>query len=241
MPTAHAFEQIIVANIDQVVPVFAAADPTPKWNMLDRYLISAESSRLPSLIVITKLDLVSATKGDYQDDLKDVIEEYRRIGYRVIVTSTVTSQGLEELKDALHDRVTVFVGKSGVGKTSLLNALQPGLGLIVKEISKSTGKGRHTTSYLEMFPLENGGAIVDTPGVREFGPWNVYGDDLVYCFPEMRGYVGKCKFGLDCRHEKEPECVIREAVLKGEISQRRYKVYLGFRDETYLPSGHRDI
>jgi ribosome biogenesis GTPase len=133
---------------------------------------------------------------------------------------------MEALRQALSGRISVLVGKSGVGKTTLLNALQPGLGLHVGEISRATGKGRHTTVGLEMFPLAGGGAIVDTPGMREFGVWDTGEDELAMFFPEMRGYIGRCRFGLDCRHDEEPGCAIRQAVLAEQISPRRYHSYL---------------
>jgi len=124
------------------------------------------------------------------------------------------------------------VGKSGVGKTSLLNAIQPGLGLRVKAVSQGEqGKGRHTTTLLEMFDLDFGGSLVDTPGIREFGLWEVAGEDLAYWFPEMANHVGKCKFGLSCRHDREPGCAIRQAVVSGEISPHRYKSYMNLRGE----------
>jgi ribosome biogenesis GTPase / thiamine phosphate phosphatase len=215
---AHPFEQIIVTNIDQVVPVIAAAQPDPKWNLLDRYLAASEEGLLPALICITKLDLV---KGN-EDQLLEALDEYSQIGYPSIRTSSLTREGIDELRDALHGKISVLVGKSGVGKTALLNALQPGLGLRVKEVNQATGKGRHTTTNLEMFPLDGGGAIVDTPGTREFGLWHVE-DDLALLFPEMRPLVGKCKFGLDCQHDEEPGCAIRKAVTAGTIHPRRYQ------------------
>jgi ribosome biogenesis GTPase len=234
MPTANPFEQVIVANIDQVAPVFSAANPPPKWNMLDRYLVSAESLYLPSLIVITKADLTTDERGSVDGNLKAVIQEYRRIGYHVILTSIVTGQGLDELKEALKDRITVLVGKSGVGKTSLLNALQPGLGLRVNEVSLATGKGKHTTTNMEMFSLNIGGAIVDTPGMREFGLWEAKDEDPALFFPEMKPFVGTCKFGLDCHHENEPGCAIRKAVSEGLISSQRYQSFLGLGWEPHL-------
>jgi ribosome biogenesis GTPase len=236
MPSARPFEQVIVANVDQVVPVFAAAEPAPKWNMLDRYLVSAESAGLAALICITKLDLARAQDEVTQGDLWSAVDVYRRSGYPVILTSAVTGEGLDALKTALGGRISVFLGKSGVGKTSLLNALQPGLGLRVNEVSQVTGKGKHTTTHLEMFPLEFGsrngdacGAIVDTPGVREFGLWDLDEDDLAQYFPEMRPYIGQCKFGLGCAHDEEPGCAVRRAVTAGEISPRRYQSYLRLR------------
>jgi len=231
MPGAHPFEQVIVANLDQVVPVFAAANPTPKWNMLDRYLVSAESLGLKALICINKLDLAQRSAGQLAGELGEVIQEYRQIGYPVILVSAINGEGLAELRTALAGRVSVFVGKSGVGKTSLLNALQPGLGQRVKEVSQITGKGRHTTTNLEMFPLESGGALVDTPGVREFGLWELEDDDLAIYYPEMRPYIGLCKFGLDCQHDTEPGCAVRKAVMAGKVSPRRYKSLLMLRAE----------
>ena len=144
----------------------------------------------------------------------------------MILTSAVTGEGLTRLEWALRGKVSVLVGKSGVGKTSLLNALQPGLGLRVGQVSRESGKGRHTTAHLEMFPLAIGGAVIDTPGMREFGLWVVDGDDLALRFPEMRPYVGRCKFGLDCQHDEEPGCALRKAVMAGEVSPRRYRSYM---------------
>ena len=227
VPGQRVFEQVIVSNVDQVIPVFAAASPTPKWGLLDRYLVSAEASELPALIVITKLDLAYKNRKLDAD-----LEIYRRIGYKTCMVSSVTGQGLDKLKALLADRTSVLIGKSGVGKTSLLNALQPGLGLRVKEVSRGDlGKGRHTTTHLEMFGLDIGGALVDTPGMREFGLWNINGEDLALYFPEMAGYVGQCKFGMSCHHDVEPGCAIRQAVMAEEISPYRYKSYLNLRGE----------
>lgn len=231
MPSAQPFEQVIAANIDQVVAVFAAASPAPKWNLLDRYLVSAESSGLPTLICITKLDLVRRANGSPDEALEQALEIYRQIGYPVVLTSAKNGTGLEELRELLQGRLSVLLGKSGVGKTSLLNALQPGLGLRVNQVSRIAGKGKHTTSHLEMFALEGGGSLVDTPGVREFGLWDVDGRDLAWFFPEMRPYVGQCKFGLDCHHNEEPGCAVRQAVSSGYVSPYRYKSYLRLRWE----------
>lgn len=227
VPGRRAFEQVIVSNADLVVPVFAAASPAPKWGLLDRYLVTAESAELPVLVVITKLDLVNGNHN-----LDDELEIYRRIGYPIHMVSSHTGEGIEELKHFLQDKTSVLIGKSGVGKTSLLNAIQPGLGLRVREVGKGElGKGRHTTTHLEMFDLDFGGRLVDTPGMREFGLWNISADELAHLFPEMAELVGGCKFGLSCRHDSEPGCAIRKAVMDGGISPHRYKSYMKLRSE----------
>ena len=231
MPTAHAHEQVIAANIDQVVPVFAAANPAPKWNMLDRYLALAESLDLPALIVITKLDLALDANGNVEPELQQVVDAYQRIGYRVLLTSAISCLGLEELRQALQPGLSILLGKSGVGKTALLNALQPGLGLRVNQVSQVTGKGKHTTTHMEIFPLHSGGALIDTPGVREFGLWDLDDEELAYFYREMRPYIGRCRFGLDCAHVEEPGCAIRQAVVAGQISPRRYQSYLRLKEE----------
>jgi ribosome biogenesis GTPase / thiamine phosphate phosphatase len=229
MPSAHAYEQVIAANIGQVIPIFAAAEPDPKWHMLDRYLVAAEFHEISSTIVITKMDLVKESANEMA--LLDVVERYRKIGYPVILTSAINHQGLDELHSVLADRISVLVGKSGVGKTSLLNLLEPGLGLRVQAVNTTTGKGRHTTTNPEMFPLSMGGAIIDTPGTREFGIWGVDPEEVAACFPEMRPLLGLCKFDLSCQHEQEPGCAIREAVMQDEISPYRYKSYLQLKSD----------
>jgi ribosome biogenesis GTPase / thiamine phosphate phosphatase len=228
---AYAGEQVIAANLDQVVPVFAAAKPEPHWRLLDRYLVAAEVAGLPALVCITKLDLAQNSADAIDPALAEKVEEYRRIGYAVLLVSAHSGAHLAELKQALLGRTSLLLGKSGVGKTSLLNALQPGLGLRVQEVSRKTGKGCHTTTYLEMFPFDFGGAVIDTPGMREFGLWDIEGDDLAYFFPEMRPFLGRCKFGLDCQHDQEPGCAVRRAVMAGTISPTRYQSYMFLREE----------
>src|SRR5215212_1675699 len=227
VPGQRVFEQVIVANAGLILPVFSVANPTPKWGLLDRYLVSAEAAEIPALIVINKLDLAWKNPG-----LAEELEIYRRIGYRVLLVSANTGEGIEELKDALQGKLAVLVGKSGVGKTSLLNAIQPGLGLRVKAVGQGeVGKGRHTTTHLEMFELDLGGALVDTPGIREFGLWNIAVEELAYLFPEMADYVGRCRFGMSCRHDQEPGCAIRKAVMAEAISPYRYQSYMNLRRE----------
>lgn len=231
-PGTHQLEQIIASNVDYVIPVFAAANPTPKWAMLDRYLTAAESLELSALIVLTKLDLVTGPGTEPGAELLSAVDEYRRIGYPVILTSSVTGQGLDELRQALKGRVVAFVGKSGVGKSALLNALEPGLGLRVGEVGTgNVGKGKHTTTHVEMVSTGFGADIVDTPGTREFGLPGMDEADLALFFPEIRPLVGTCKFGLDCAHDEEPGCAIRKAVMDGKISPRRYQSYLRLKEE----------
>ncbi len=216
-------QQVIVANVDQLVAILAAAHPTPNWGMLDRYLASAESSSIPALICINKLDLVE------EDCLVDEVRIYEKIGYPLILTSAVTGKGMEEFRNVLKGRVSLLFGESGVGKTTLLNLIQPGLGLRVREVSAKTDKGKHTTSHLEMFELDFGGSVIDTPGLREFGLWNVKDADMANLFPEMRPYIGSCRFGMDCSHTHEPGCTIKEAVEAGDIAAQRYQSYLRMR------------
>jgi ribosome biogenesis GTPase / thiamine phosphate phosphatase len=223
----RAFEQVIAANVDQIIPIFAIANPTPKWGLLDRYLVAAEAAGLPSLIVITKLDLAWKNPEIEQD-----LEIYRKIGYPIQMVSSHTGEGIEMLKSLLQGKMSVLVGKSGAGKTSLLNAIQPELGLRVKAVSNGElGKGRHTTTHYEMFNLDGGGTLLDTPGMREFGLWDIQSEELAGLFPEMAGYVGQCKFGLSCHHDREPGCAIRNAVMAGDINPYRYKSYMNLRGE----------
>ena len=177
--------------------------------------------------MITKLDL--AWKNP---ELDEDIEIYRQIGYPIYKVSSETGEGIEELKSALQGGMSVLVGKSGVGKTSLLNAIQPELGLRVKAVSAGElGKGRHTTTHYEMFKLDFGGTLVDTPGMREFGLWDIAGEELASLFPEMAGHIGECRFGLSCQHDREPGCAIRKAVMSGDINPHRYKSYMNLRGE----------
>ena len=222
-PGDKPIEQVVVANVDQIVPVVSAARPAPKWALLDRYLADAASVELDAVVCITKMDIADI------DRLNCELDVFERIGYRVLRTCALTGQGMDELTDVLKEKVSVLVGKSGVGKTTLLNAIQPELGLRVKEVSKSTDKGKHTTSHLEMFALDVGGSVIDTPGMREFGLYGDSGVELAYLFREMRPFLGQCRFGASCSHTHEPDCAIKEAVEAGNISERRYKSFVRMR------------
>lgn len=219
-------EHIIVANVDQVVAVFAAARPTPKWNLLDRYLVSAEASGIDVLICISKFDL--ADEADLDADLA----VYRTLGYTVMYTSSETEHGIDDIRSALGGKVSALVGKSGVGKTSLLNAVQPGLGERVGSVSSGDfGKGKHTTNSATLFPLAGGGGIVDTPGIREFGLWQVDEGDVAALFRELAPHIATCRFGAKCTHTSEPGCAVTAAVESGAVHPRRYQSYLKLAQE----------
>lgn len=213
-------EQVIVTNVDQVIAICAAERPALSWELVDRYLASAEATDVPAGICITKMDLVAEGRFDAE------VANYRRLGYPVFLTSAATGMGVPSFREALQGRLSVLAGKSGAGKTTILNAVQPDLGLRVGEVSNLTGKGRHTTTSLEMFALEGGGGVVDTPGMREFGLWDVHRDDVALLFRELRPLVGTCRFGMDCRHRSEPGCSVTAAVAGGDVTARRYASFL---------------
>jgi ribosome biogenesis GTPase len=212
--------QVIAANVDQVVPILAVTNPAPRWHWLDRFLVAAESQQIPALIVLTKADLIK------QQQIAPMVQLYQDLGYRVLLTSVESGRRINYFSRALNGKLSVLVGMSGVGKTSLLNAVQPDLGLRVNTISNFSGKGRHTTTHLEMFPLEVGGYLVDTPGIKTFGLVGLPKTDLPYMFREMRPLIGQCRFRTDCAHRQEPGCAIKDAVAAGTISKMRYESFL---------------
>lgn len=223
-PGSGRTERVVAANVDQVVVVFAMVKPEPHPRMLDRFLTIAEANELAARIVINKVDLAS------EDAARERFKAYEAAGYTLHFTSTKAQHGLVELHDALKDRVSVFSGPSGVGKSSLLNALYPGLSLRVGEISESVNKGRHTTVGAFMHPLPDGGYVVDTPGLREVGMWGIVASELDRCFPELRALKDECRFA-DCTHRAEPECAVREAVAAGTVDRERYESYVKLREE----------
>jgi len=223
-PGSGRTERVVAANVDQVVVVFAMVKPEPHPRMLDRFLTIAEANDLSARIVINKVDLAS------EDAARARFAAYEKAGYAMHYTSTKAPHGLGELRAALQDRVSVFSGPSGVGKSSLLNALYPGLSLRVGEISESVNKGRHTTVGAFMHPLPGGGYVVDTPGLREVGMWAIAPSELDRCFPEIRALRDECRFA-DCTHRSEPECAVREALGAGKLDRERYDSYLKLREE----------
>lgn len=214
------YQQVLLANPDQAVFVFACANPNPKLRMLDRFLVIAEKQKIPVVIVANKIDLV--------EDPKDSFGMYEAIGYRVIYTSTKNQTGLEELWTQLQKKISAFAGPSGVGKSSLLNALQPGLGLAVNEISSAMNKGRHTTVVRQMFALEGGGYVADTPGWKSLGLWDTEPEEIDAYFPELRGLVQNCQFS-DCTHQHEPGCAVLTALKAGKIHPERYESFVRLR------------
>lgn len=219
------YEQVIVANPDQAMFIFACADPAPKLRMLDRFLVIAEAQNIPAVVVITKIDLVKHA------DVEGMFGHYKKIGYSVLYTSAKTSEGVPEFKSMLADKLTVLAGPSGVGKSTLLNAIQPGLELRVNEIRQQSRKGKHTTVERMLFKLDFGGYVADTPGLKALALWDIQPEELDGYFPEMRNLIRQCKF-RDCAHIDEPGCAVREAVMEGRIHQSRYDSYLQLRAAT---------
>jgi ribosome biogenesis GTPase / thiamine phosphate phosphatase len=214
------YQQILLANPDQAIFVFACANPSPRLKMLDRYLVIAEKQKVPALIVANKIDLVN--------DPKEIFGLYESIGYRVLYTSPKLKVGLDELKSALNGRVSALAGPSGVGKSTLLNAIQPGLGLAVNEISTAMNKGKHTTVTRQLFPIEGGGYVGDTPGWKSLALWDTEPEELDAYFPELRELVPHCQFS-DCTHTHEPGCAVQAALKEGKIHPERYQSYLRLR------------
>lgn len=221
-PGRRDVEQIIVANPDQAVIIFACADPDPNFRMLDRFLVVCEREHIPVIICANKLDLVRPASA------REHFGPYKKLGYDVIYTSAMKGNGIRRLKRRLKGRLTVFAGPSGVGKSSLMNAVQPGLGLRTQAVQEGTRKGKHTTVVPELIPLEMGGYVADTPGLKALALWDIEPEELDAYFPEMRARVADCMFS-DCTHMHEPGCAIIEAVERGEIQYERYESYCRIR------------
>ena len=230
------WRQVIVANLELLLIIFAARHPTLKLRMLDRFLLTAEASGVEPVVCINKLDL--AKLENVQRELK----LYEELGYTVVYTSTVTGFGVDKLRDVMRGKISAIVGSSGVGKSSLLNALQPGLQLRIGEVDERLHKGRHTTTEVMLLPLAFGGFVADTPGIRTLGLLEIDEEQgLDIYFPEMRPYIPACKFAA-CTHQHEPACAVKRAVETGDIAAMRYESYLriaGFKEGRYERTSER--
>jgi len=216
------YQQIIIANLDQTVFIFACTKPEPHLGMLDRLLVMAEKQAVPVLVVANKADLVDTAQA------KMLFSRYEQLGYPLIYTSAKSGLGIPELTGMLRGKLSVFAGPSGVGKSSLLNSIQPGLGLAIRSVSLVTEKGRHTTVVRQLFPLEGGGYVADTPGLKALALWDIHPEELDGYFPELRGLVSGCQFS-DCTHVHEPGCEVQAALACGEVHPERYASYVRMR------------
>ncbi len=216
------YQQVLLANPDQAVFVFACAHPNPKLRMLDRFLVIAEKQKIPAVIVANKIDLVGLKEA------KAMFGMYQQIGYPVLYTSAAEKKGLKELHERLAGRISALAGPSGAGKSSLLNALQPGLGLAVNEVSTAINKGKHTTVARQLIPFAEGGYVADTPGWRSLALWDTEPEEIDAYFPELAPLVAECQFS-DCTHIHEPGCAVRAALEAGKIHPERYDSYLRLR------------
>ena len=221
--TSRKRQQVLVSNVDFVCIVASAAEPLLKPNLIDRYLISAEKANIDPIIVINKADLVDVA------DLQPVIGVWAQMGYPVLLTSTETGLGVERLKRMVSGRDSVVTGQSGVGKSSLLNVIEPGLQLRVGTVSDENQKGRHTTTAAKLIPLENGGHLIDTPGIRQFQLWDVIPEEVAGYFRDLRPFINGCRFP-DCTHTHEDDCAVKWAVADGKLDVRRYESYVQIKD-----------
>jgi ribosome biogenesis GTPase len=214
--TSKGRQHVIVANVDQLLIIASAAEPVLKPNLIDRFLVTAEKARIRPVICINKIDLVDPA------DLQPIAGVYGQMGYRIILTSAETGFGIEQVKRLVVGQESVLAGQSGVGKSSLLNAIEPGLDLRVNKVSEDNQKGKHTTTTAQLIPLSEGGYIVDTPGIRQFQLWDVIPEEVAGFFRDIRPYVNLCRFP-DCTHTHESDCAVKDAVADGRLDARRYE------------------
>lgn len=222
-----ARNQIIAANIDAAVAMQAVAEPNPKPGFFDRFLVTCEAYDVPPALVFNKTDLLG--KKNSEKTLNELTEIYRSLDYPVFHTSVKDPGSVQEFSDFIKDKLVVLIGHSGVGKSTLINAIDPELNLKTAEVSRASEKGRHTTTFAQLHRLNNGAKLVDTPGIREFGLVNIYPEELSLFFKEMKRAREECKF-YDCTHVHEPGCSVIEKVSNGEIAEQRYESYLNILD-----------
>jgi ribosome biogenesis GTPase len=212
-------QQTMLANLDQVALVFATVQPEPHFGMLDRYLAICESAGIRPLIVLNKVDL------PHEPDVNEAAALYAKLGYQIIWTSYKTGQGVDELRQLLREHTTLFTGPSGVGKSSLVNAIEPGMAIKTGLVSEATGKGKHTTTGSQLYPLSGGGWLADSAGIRALATYNIEPEELAACFVEFRPYLGECLYS-DCLHVEEEGCAIKQAVEDEVIDASRYRSYV---------------
>jgi ribosome biogenesis GTPase len=216
--TSRGRQQILVANVDQLVIVASAAEPNLKPNLIDRFLVEAERMRIEPILCINKIDLVDPA------DLMPLVGVYGQMGYQVLLISAATGQGVERLRKLVAGQESVVAGQSGVGKSSLLNAIEPELALRVGAVSRENEKGKHTTTVASLIPLNMGGYVVDTPGIRQFQLWDIVPEEVAGLYRDIRPYVSLCRFP-DCTHTHEADCAVKDAVADNRLDARRYESY----------------
>jgi ribosome biogenesis GTPase len=219
-PDNHGQLKPVAANIDHIIIVIAP-EPRAHANLIDRYLVASEAIGIRPVLLLNKTDLINDDNRDYLDAM---LARYQEIGYPVTRASTATDHGLDELKSTLKDQISVFVGQSGVGKSSLVNSLLPGTDTKIGALSEATAKGRHTTTTARLFHFPDGGSLIDSPGIREFALWNMDREKVLAGFIEFRPFLGMCRF-RDCKHEREPRCALLEAEADHKIRPERMNSY----------------
>jgi ribosome biogenesis GTPase len=230
--TSRGQQHVIAANVDFLLVVVSAAQPGIKPTLVDRFLLTAESCEVEPVIVINKVDLADLAS------MQQLVGVYAAMGYRTLLTSAETGVNIDYLRSLLHNNQTTLAGQSGVGKSSLLNAVEPGLGLAVSEVSKDNDKGRHTTTATKLIPLRDGGAVFDTPGIRQFQLWDISASEVAGLMRDVRPYVNACRYP-DCLHLTEDDCGVKDAVADGRIDARRYDAYCHLLDNDLLAENSR--
>lgn len=217
---------IIASNLDQSLLVATLKDPRTSVGFIDRFLVTCEAFHIPAIVLFNKADIYGEQEMALFEERKAM---YEGVGYRVLLTSVRTKEGIDVLRDVLHDKMTLISGHSGVGKSSLINEILENENIRTSEVSDWSGKGMHTTTFAEMYDLPKGGRLIDTPGMREFAIADISKQELSHYFPEMRAVMNECQFN-DCMHINEPGCAVKKAVMKGEIHEERYVSYLTILD-----------
>ena len=226
--------QIIASNIDLAFLVLTIAYPTLRIGFIDRFLATAEAYRIPVRIIFNKIDRYNEKQ---LQEMQNLIDIYERVGYPCHTISAINNEGVDEIKDLISEKVCVFAGNSGVGKSTLANVIDPSLNLRTSEISDVHNKGKHTTTFAQMYEIENGGYLIDTPGIKGFGVFDMYKEEIFHFFPEIFRVSEHCQYN-NCTHTHEPKCAVKQAVVDGEISELRYNSYLNIlydENEKYRP------